>query len=157
MTQQDLGQSLGHSRDDSPQPGSEPGPWLGTAADEDSSGALGSLFDSSPARSVQTSGAAVTGFVLGLLAAATVPFSLTLAASTGMAAVALIASIVGMARASRPTVSGGLLASVGLVLALATLALFGLRYIGLDIAFGDGFVPTLHDGLDWLNGLLPQP
>jgi hypothetical protein len=118
---------------------------------------LGTLFDSSPARSVQTSAAAVTGFVLGLLAAATVPFSLTLAASTAMAVVALVASIVGMARASRPTVAGGLLASVGLVLALASLALFGLRYLGLDTTFGDGLVPALHDGLAWLNGLLPSP
>jgi len=141
MTQQDLGQDRA----------------LGTAPDEDASGALGTLFDSSPARSVQTSGAAVIAFACGLLGVLAVPFTLTMALSTGLAVVALVASIVGMARASKPDVAGGLLASVGLVLALATLALVGLRYLGLDTAFGDGSVATIHDGLDWLNGLLPSP
>ena len=46
---------------------------------------------------------------------------------------------------------------MGLVLALVTLALVGLRYLGLDTAFGDGSVATLDDWLDWLNGLLPTP
>lgn len=141
MTQHDLGQAL----------------VLDTGADDEGSGALGTLFDSSPARSVQTSSAAATAFVLGLLGALAVPFSLTMALSGGMATVALVCSIVGLARASRPAVAGGLLASVGLVLALATLALVGLRYLDLDTAFGDGLVPTLRDGLDWLNGLLPTP
>jgi membrane-bound ClpP family serine protease len=139
MTQQDLGQRL----------------TLGTAEDAEDSDALATLFDSSPARSVQTSSAAAIGFVLGLLGALAVPFSLTMALSGGLAAVALVLSIVGLARASRPGVAGGLLASVGLVLSLASLALVGLRYLGLDTAFGDSSVPTLHDVLDWLNGLLP--
>ena len=141
MTQQDLG----------------PFPTLGTAEDDGASDALGTLFDSSPARSVQTSSAAAIGFVLGLLGALAVPFSLTMALSGGLAAVALVFSIVGLARASRPAVAGGLLASVGLVLSLASLALVGLRYLGLDTAFGDGSISTLHDVLDWLNGLLPTP
>ena len=118
---------------------------------------LGTLFDSSPAPFVQTSAAATTAFVLGLLGILAVPFSLALAVSTGLAATALVASIFGMARASRPAVAGGLLASLGLVLALGTLALVGLRYVGIDTAFGDGLVPTLRDGLDWLNGLMPSP
>ena len=142
MTQQDLGQDLA----------------LGTAPDDDARDASsGTLFDSSPARSVQTSAAAVIAFACGLLGVLAVPFSLAMALCAGLAAVALVASIVGMARASRPDVAGGLLASVGLVLALATLALVGLRYLGLDTAFGDGFVPTLPDWLDWLNRLLPTP
>ncbi len=130
---------------------------LDTAPGDDSSGALGTLFDSSPARSVQTSLAAVTGFVLGLLAILAVPFSLTMVLSGALAVVALVASVTGMARASRPDVAGGLLASVGLVLALATMALIGLRYAGLDTAFGDALVPTLVDWLDALNVLLPAP
>ena len=147
MTQQDLGQALGQAP--------VLGTTRGTAADDDESGELGRLFASSPARPVQTSAAAATAFVLGLLGALAVPFSLTAALSVGLGGVALVVSIVGLARASRPAVAGGLLASLGLVLALATLALVGLRYAGLDTAFGDGAVPTLHDGLDWLNGLLP--
>lgn len=134
MTQQDLGLDRGSDQN-----------------------ALGTLFDSSPAPYVQTSGAAVTGFVLGLTAILAAPFSLTMALCAGLAAVALIASIVGLARASRPTVAGSLLASLGLVFALASLALVGLRYLGLDTAFGDGSVAAIHDGLDWLNGLLPTP
>jgi hypothetical protein len=141
MTQQDLGQRQADHE----------------ATDPLAAGALGTLFDSSPAPFVQTSGAAVTAFVLGLFAAMAAPFSLSMSLSTGLATIAVVASIVGLARASRPTVSGGLLASVGLVLALAALALVGLRYLGLDTAFGDGSVTTIRDGLDWLNGLLPTP
>jgi hypothetical protein len=133
MTQQDLGQDIL------------------------SSGELGTLFDSSPARAVHTSGAAVTAFVLGLFSILAVPFSLWMTFSAGLAAVALVASIIGLARASRPDVAGGLLASLGLVLALGTLALVGLRYLGIDTAFGDGSEATIRDGLDWLNGLLPKP
>src|SRR4051812_4912882 len=113
MTQQHLGQS----------------PTLGIEADDGASDALGTLFASSPARSVQTSSAAAIAFVLGLLGVLAVPFTLTTALSVGLAAVALVCSIVGMARASRPGVAGGLLASVGLVLSLASLALVGLRYL----------------------------
>src|SRR3954452_13276228 len=104
MTHQDLG----------------PAPVRDDATGDGPSGALGTLFDSSPARSAQTSAAAEIAFVLGLLGLLTVPFSLTMALSTGLAGVALVTSIVGMARASRPTVAGGLLASLGMVLALAT-------------------------------------
>ena len=85
------------------------------------------------------------------------PFALTMALSAGLAAVALVTSIVGMARASRPDVAGGVLAAVGLVLALAALALVGLRYLGIDTAFGDASVPTIRDWLHSLNGLLPSP
>ena len=128
-----------------------------TAPGDRSSGALGTLFDSSPARSVQTSVAAVVAFVLGLFALLAVPFALAMALCVGMASVALVASIVGMARASRPDVAGGLLASVAMVLALMTLALVGLRYIGLDTAFGDAIAPTIADWLEALNTLLPTP
>jgi hypothetical protein len=101
--------------------------------------------------------AAVTAFVLGLLAALAVPFALAMALSGSLAAVALVSSVVGMARASRPGVAGSLLASLGMVLALATLGLVGLRYVGLDTAFGDALAPTIADWLDALNALLPAP
>jgi hypothetical protein len=130
---------------------------LDTAPDDDSSGVLGTLFDSSPARSVQTSVAPVTAFALGLLAVLAAPFSLAMTLSGSLAAVALVSSVVGMARASRPDVAGSLLASLGMVLALATLALVGLRYAGLDTAFGDALAPTLASWLDGLNTLLPTP
>lgn len=124
---------------------------------DDAAGDLGTLFDGSPAPDVHTSAAAETAFVLGLFALLAVPFSLAMTLCLGMAAVALVCSIVGLARASKPAVAGGALAAVGLVLALATLGLVGLRYIGIDTAFGDGLTPTLLDWLAALNTLVPAP
>jgi len=142
MTTQDLGHGLGHGT-------AEPAP-----SEEDR---LGELFESSPASLVHTSAAAEIAFVAGLFAVLTVPFSLTMALSLGLSALALVTSVVGMARSSRPTVAGGLLASVGLVLSLATLSLIGLRYLGLDTAIGDSSVPTLVDWMAALNDLIPAP
>jgi hypothetical protein len=120
-------------------------------------GALGALFESSPDLGVSTSAAAVVAFLAGLSAILTAPFSLTMALSIGLAAVALVTSVVGLARASKATVAGGLLASLALVLSLATAALIGLRYAGIDTAFGDGAQPTLTDWLAALNDLVPAP
>lgn len=126
------------------------------AAEDESPGALGTLFDSSPAPDVQTSAAAETGFVLGLLAVLAVPFSLTAGLSVVLAAVAVVTSIVGLARASRLRFTGSVLASVGLVLALAALAIVALRYAGVDTAVGDDLASPLHDALSALNDLLPK-
>jgi len=122
--------------------------------DED---ALGALFESSPARVVHTSAAAEIAFLCGLVAILAVPFSLMAAVCVGLSAVGLVTSIVGLARASKPAVAGGLLASIGLVLSLGTLTLVGLRYLGIDTAVGDAAVPMLADWLAALNSLLPTP
>jgi hypothetical protein len=127
------------------------------AESEPGDDALGALLESSPARVVRTSAAAEVAFLCGLIAVLAVPFSLMAAVCVGLSAVALVASIVGLARASKPGVSGGLLASIGLVLSLATLTLVGLRYLGIDTAVGDAAVPTLADWLAALNTLLPMP
>lgn len=120
-------------------------------------GALSALFESSPAVPAHTSAASEVAFVAGLLGALAVPFSLTMALSLGLAAVGLVTSVLGMARSSRPLVAGGLLASAGLVLSLATLALVGLRYAGIETAFGDGALPSFADWLSALNDLVPSP
>lgn len=112
--------------------------------------ALAALFDSSPAGDVHTSAAAEIAFLSGLVAILAAPFELTAAAGLVLAALGLVTSIVGMARASRPTTAGGLLAAVGLVLSLVTLVLVGVRYLGIDTTFGDGALPTLAD---WLRDL----
>ena len=135
------------------EPGLPGAPAAGPAADDD---ALGVLFESSPARVVHTSAAAEIAFLCGLVAILAVPFSLTAAVCVGLAAVGLVTSIVGLARASKPAVAGGLLASIGLVLSLGTLTLVGLRYLGIDTAVGDAAVPTLTDWLTALNNLLPK-
>ncbi len=161
MTTRDLGHDLGPDR------GPHRGPGLALGHAVASNGAsigdgerpeeLASLFDHSPARVLQTSAAAGTGFVLGLLGLLAAPFALTLALSLGLATVALVSSVVGMARASRPTRTGGLLASVGLVLSLVTLALVGLRYLGVDTTFGDALAPSLREWLAALDDLVPAP
>ncbi|MEO7351094.1 MAG: hypothetical protein ABIW17_04270 [Marmoricola sp.] len=143
MTTQDVGREL------------EPRPEKRTALEADA--ALGALFASSPARPVHTSAAAEIAFLGGLFGILAVPFSLMMALAAGLGALALVISIVGMARSSRPAVAGGVLAAVGFVLSLATLALVGLRYIGIDTAVGDSVVPWFDDWLRVLNDLLPKP
>ena len=140
MTTQDLGRPLGQDLDRS------------SSTRDD---ALGALFDSSPARTVKTSAAAETAFVVGVFALLATPFSLMAALCLGLAAVGLVTAVLGMARASRRGTSGGVLAAVGLVSSLAAAAVIGLRYLGIDTAFGDAMVPTLADWLRSLNDLLP--
>ena len=142
MTTQDLGR------------GAVPNRPVGSGPDD---GSLATLFDRSPAQPVHTSAAAEIGFLTGLFGVLAVPFSLMAALCLGLSAVGLVCSIVGLARASRPRVSGGLLASLGLVLCVLTAALVGLRYLGIDTAVGDAAVPTLADWLAALNTLLPTP
>jgi hypothetical protein len=144
MTTQDLRRDLGLGRDPAAPP----------AMVEDG---LGELFDSSPARPVHTSAAAEVAFLSGLVSVLAAPFSLLLALSAGVAVLGLVSSVAGLARSSRAYVAGSVLASVGLVLSLAALALVGLRYAGIDTAVGDSFVPTLVDWLTSLNTLLPRP
>lgn len=127
---------------------------LGDDAEHDP---LRDLFEHSPARPVRTSAAATAGFLAGLVAVLTAPFELTLALSLGLGAFGVLACVLGLARASRPTVAGGLLASMGLLLALAALALTGLRYLGVDTAFGTATLPVLTSWLEWLNTLVPVP
>ncbi len=146
MTTQDLGADLG--------PGPGRFPAGSTEADQ---GALGALFDSSPADNAHTSGTAEVAFLAGLGAMLAVPFSLMLVACLALSAVGLVTSVIGLARASRPDVAGGVLASLGLVLCIATLALVALRYAGIDTAVGDPVVPTLIDWLTALNTLVPAP
>jgi len=146
MTADELGADLGRGA----------GHFPAGAADPEQ-GALGALFESSPARRVHTSGAAVAAFLAGLAAVLTVPFSLMLVACLALSAVGLVSSVIGLARASRPDVAGGLLASIGLMLSLATFALVALRYIGIDTAIGDPMVSTLAEWLAALNTLVPTP
>lgn len=119
--------------------------------------ALQSLFDGSPRRVVSTSAAAQTAFVLGLAGFLAAPFAVTHTLCLVLAGVALVSGVVGLGRASRPTRSGGLLASMGLVLALVTLGLVAIRYLGVDTTFGEAAGSTVLDWLDAFNGLIAQP
>lgn len=154
MTMQDLEGDPGHGPARRPLPRNT-ATRVGQAPDGGIEGALGELFEVSAARPVHTSAAAVLAFVTGLVAVVAAPFSLMIGASLGLAGLALVSSIVGLARASRIDVAGTMLASLGLVLALGAMAILGLRYAGIDTAVGDSFVPTLVDWLKSLNTLVP--
>ena len=118
---------------------------------------LSALFESSPDPEVHTSAAAEAGVILGLLAVLGAPFSIMHALSLGTALAAGLAAMAGVVRTSRPYVAGRALAPLGLALSFLALAIIGLRYLGLDTAFGDTLVPTLDHWLRTLNGDVPQP
>ncbi len=116
---------------------------------------LGELFERSPASLVHTSSAALIALLAGLVAVVGAPFPLMLAVSLGLAVLALVSSVIGLAQSSRPAVAGSLLASVGLVLSLSTLSLIGLRYLGIDTTVGDSVTTPIVDWLSALNDLVP--
>ena len=104
---------------------------------------LSELFDASPAAEARTSAAAVLAFVAAVGALLTAPFSTTFALSFGLACLGVLAGLVGLVVTSRPDRTGSALAPWALVGSLIALALLGLRYTGLDTAFGDRLAPGL--------------
>jgi hypothetical protein len=120
-------------------------------------GELGELFERSPADAAHTAPAAEVAFVLGLVALGTAPFTLTYGLCAMVSALCVVSSVVGLAQASRSGAAGTVLAATGLVLCLAALALLGLRFGGLDTAFGDAWLPHLRTGLEKLTELVPTP
>lgn len=125
----------------------------GTSPEE---GGIRALFENSPAVRVHTSASAETAFLLGLIALGAAPFAVTQGVALTAGGLGIFFAVVGVATASRPNVSGGVLAGIGVLLSCAALVLVGLRYVGLDTAFGDGWVPTIRGWLDDLNALLPR-
>ena len=109
------------------------------------------LLDSSPEPGVHTSAAAEIAFLLGLVALFSAPFSITTGLSVGTGAAALLVGGIGMVTTSRKYVAGKALVPLSLVLGLVAMAVVGLRYLGVDTAFGDAWVPTITDWLDTLN------
>ena len=120
-------------------------------------GGLQGLMDASPERMVHTSVAAETAFLLGLVALVATPFSVMHALSLATGVLGFMFGFVGMATTSRPNVAGRALAPLGLLFGCAALVVVGLRYIGVDTAFGDELVPTLRDWMENLNSRVPLP
>ena len=120
-------------------------------------GDLGDLFDRSPVDPAHTAPAAEIAFVLGLVALGTAPFTLTYGLCAMVAGLCVVTSVVGLAQASRSGAAGTILAATGLVFSLAALTLLGLRFTGLDTAFGDAWVPQLRSALQSLTDLVPTP
>ena len=120
-------------------------------------GGLQALLDASPDRGVHTSAAAETAFVLGLVALAATPFSVMYGLSLSTGVLGVLFGFVGMATTSRPNVAGQAIAPLGLFLGCAAMVLVGLRYLGVDTAFGDDLVPTLQAWMESLNSRIPGP
>jgi hypothetical protein len=118
---------------------------------------LGALMATSPESRVHMSVAAETAFLLGLVALLTSPFSALFAITVLLSVVAVCFGVVGMITTREPELAGSALAPLGLFGGLVALLLVGLRYVGLDTAFGDDAVPWVWDRLQQLNGMLPQP
>src|ERR687887_329366 len=94
------------------------------------------LFESSPAVRVHTSAAAEIAFLLGLIALCAAPFAMMHVLTLGLGGLGIFFAVAGVATSSRPNVSGGSLAAVGVLFSCIALVLVGLRYLGLDTAFG---------------------
>ncbi|MFC5729957.1 MULTISPECIES: hypothetical protein [Nocardioides] len=109
------------------------------------------LLDSSPEPGVHTSAAAELAFLMGLVAVLSAPFSITSGVSVGTGVAALGLGVVGMVMTSKKYVAGKALVPLSLVLAVVAIAVVGLRFLGVDTAFGDAWVPTITGWLDALN------
>ncbi len=118
---------------------------------------LKSLLESASDPGVHTSAAAELAFVLGLVALAAMPFSVMHAVALGTGALGAVFGFIGMASSSRPYVAGSALAPLGLFTGFAVIVVVGMRYLGVETAFGDDLVPTLADWMDDLNSRLPRP
>jgi hypothetical protein len=118
---------------------------------------LQALFDSSPAPRARTSVVAETALVCGLGAVLAAPFSILFGVAVLLGLVAMLSGVVGLVTTHRPDVAGSALTAFGVFFAGFAIALIGVRYVGLDTAFGDAVVPWIADQLHYLNTKLPQP
>jgi vacuolar-type H+-ATPase subunit I/STV1 len=118
---------------------------------------LQALLDDSPAPRARTSVAAMTALVCGLGAVLTAPFSILLGVAMLLGLAAMFIGMVGLVTTHRPDVAGSALTAFGICLGALAIALIGVRYLGLDSAFGDSVVPWIAEHLHQWNTRLPQP
>ena len=124
---------------------------------EESGSRLSELFEVSPEVEAHTSAAAELSLLLGLAALLASPFSMMFAVSGGVALLGAFFAMVGLATTSRPGTAGAVLVALGLLFSLGALAVLGLRYLGIDTAVGDDWMPRLLSALEFLNTQLPHP
>ncbi len=118
---------------------------------------LGALMATSPESRVHVSVAAEAAFLVGVAALLTAPFSALFAVTVLLAVVAGCFGVVGMITTREPEVAGGALSPLGLFGGLVALLLVGLRYFGVDTAFGDEVAPWVWERLQDWNSRLPHP
>lgn len=124
---------------------------MATHAHEPRDVGIDALLDSSPEPRVHASGAAELAVMVGASALAASVFSLTSGAAVAAGVAALLLASVGMVSTSNPAVAGRGMVPTAFALALLALVLVGLRYLGLDTAYGDMAGPTLAGWFDALN------
>lgn len=118
---------------------------------------IATIFERSRYRAAHTSAAAQCGFLLSLVGVLAAPFSVTFGLAALTATAGLVLCLIGIATTSRTDVAGKALVPLGLLLAVVTWTLLGMRYAGVDTAFGDALLPTLGEWLAWVNEALPRP
>jgi uncharacterized membrane protein HdeD (DUF308 family) len=118
---------------------------------------LSALMAASPEPRAHMSVAAESTLLLGLGALLAAAFSATFAVALVLGATAVLCGVVGMITTRGADVAGSALSGVGLFCGLGTLALVGLRYLGLDTAVGDELGPVLLDRVEEWSSRLPQP
>jgi hypothetical protein len=118
---------------------------------------LQALFDGPPAPRAHTSVAAETALVCGLGAVLAAPFSILFGVAMLLGSVAVLSGMVGWVTTHGPDVAGSALTAFGICFGALAIALVGVRYLGLDSAFGDAIVPWIADQLHHWNTRLPQP
>lgn len=124
---------------------------------EESGSRLSELFEVSPEVEAHTSTAAELALLLGLAALLASPFSMMFALSAGIALLAFFFAMVGLATTSRPGTAGAVLVALGLLFSVGALTVLGVRYLGVDTAFGDDLLPRLLTALEFLNAQVPHP
>jgi hypothetical protein len=130
------------------------------AAFEGSSGGdveLQALIEGSPAPRAHTSVAAETALVCGLGAVLTAPFSILFGVAVVLGLVAMFSGMIGLVTTHLPDVAGSALSAFGTCFGALAIALVGVRYVGVDSAFGDAVVPWIAEQLHHWNTWLPQP
>lgn len=95
--------------------------------------------------------------MLALAALLAAPFSVMHAVAVALAVVGAACAVGDMVATSNPRVSGRALVPLALGFAAVTLLTVGLRYLGLDTAFGDDLRPQLQGWLESLNSLFARP
>jgi hypothetical protein len=118
---------------------------------------LEGLFEASPDPGVHTSATAESGLLLGLAAVLVAPFSVTHGAALVLGVLGTALSFGGVVATSNAKVAGRALAPWGLACAVVALLIVTPRYLGLDTAFGDAYLPTLREALEQLNSRVARP
>jgi hypothetical protein len=118
---------------------------------------LRELMSRSPDAQAHMSVAAELTFLLGVASLLVAPFSALFAVTLVAAVAASCSGIAGMITTRGPNIAGGALSAVGLFAAVAAAVLVGLRYLGLDTAFGDDLAPGLWEQVQRWSSRLPQP